>query len=517
MTPVSALDVAQSRQHVGRALCHTTGINGTFKYNGFCWDATDDSTSAWAETTPDTGGWHPQGLTASHDAVPGGTVNGHHLYMASWFYGYGKDEGDRDHKARISIVRSTGTDWTYGHVLLVRPKGSRTSPEFEAVDNVHADGMAWYGNRLFVANGGELQIYDLNHLWRMSSLSGRVGVGGGPSSAAHHQWALPMIARYGTRTKAQEAASSNPHPRACEHSSRACLGSLSLDRSGTTPRLVSGEYWSNRRNSATGKLEASHPAHLVKWPLEHIGEGGTAPVQAVSAHTTNIRQVQGVATDGTYYYVSAQCPDGYLGDADTSDQGSYSCIWQARPGTSPTVLTRAPALTQNLSYAHTSGRLWGSNELTGKRTVFSLRPREADGALPLSNDYSALCAGVGSSIANGAKVIQWGCNHAQDERWLFEDTTDSHGNRAYFLRNAHSGKCMGTGSSLAPGAGIIQYTCNGAVDEKWWWTPETGELRNVYSGHCLGIGANATKGSQLIQWTCNGAADEKWSRAARNV
>ncbi|GHE10647.1 serine/threonine protein kinase [Streptomyces alanosinicus] len=137
------------------------------------------------------------------------------------------------------------------------------------------------------------------------------------------------------------------------------------------------------------------------------------------------------------------------------------------------------------------------------------------GAVYLSNDYSALCAGAGSSTTNGAKVIQWGCTSAQDERWVFEATTDSNGKRAYFLRNAYSGKCMGPASSLASGAGIVQYTCNGAVDQKWWYDSGTRAVRNVYSGKCLGLGSKATKGSQLIQWTCNGAQDEKWSKTAR--
>lgn len=75
VTRVSPLGVAQSNPHIGKSLRHTTGLNGTFKYNGFCWDETDDNTSAWSN------GWHPQGLTASHDADASGTVDGSHLYM----------------------------------------------------------------------------------------------------------------------------------------------------------------------------------------------------------------------------------------------------------------------------------------------------------------------------------------------------------------------------------------------------------------------------------------------------
>ncbi|MGW0538163.1 RICIN domain-containing protein [Streptomyces sp. NPDC003032] len=516
VSKVSPLSVAQSRQHIGRALCHTTGINGTFKYNGFCWDRTDDDTSSYNEA----GGWHPQGMTASHEAYDSGTVDGHHLYMQGWYYGQGKEI--RETKARISILESAGEERTYGHVLLVKPTGSRAEPGFEAVDQIHVDGMVWYGNRLFVANGGELQIYDLNHLWKMKSVADGVGIQNGVSKADHHQWALPMVARYTTRTKAQEDASANKSPRFCgkpkDPDPIGCLSSLSLDRSTGQPRLVSGEYRSNSdelRYQDPPAAVDERPARVITWPLQYIGEGGTSPVTATSAHVAPVRQLQGVATDGTYFYLSAECPVDYMNDHRPGDTGSYSCVWQAKPGGQTSVLTHAPPLTQDLNYAPGSGRLWGSNELTGKRVVFSLLPRRADSATYLSNDYSALCAGVGSKLTDGAKVIQWGCDNAQDERWVFGATTDSNGKRAYELQNIYSGKCMGPASSLADGAGMIQFSCTGATDQKWWYDEDKHELRNVYSGKCLGLGSGATKGSQLIQWTCNGASDEKWSKTAR--
>ena len=500
VTRVSPLSVAQSKQHIGRDLCHTTGLNGTFKYNGFCWDERDDKTSAWS------GGWHNQGFTASHDADASGTIDGHHLYMATWYYGTGNADTDRNKKARISILESTGTERTYGHVLLVKPTGSRVNPDFTPVDDVHADGMVWYGNRLFVANGGELQIYDLNHLWKMNTISGESGISGGTSAAEHHQWALPMVARYSNRTKAQQdtapTAPENKQSNLNCDGKVACLSSLSLDRSVSPPRLVSGRY---------GNAERTDPVDVIRWPIEYLAEGGTSPITATAAYTAPVHGLQGVATDGTYYYMSAMCDTGYMGVTDPTNTDAYYCIWQAKPNGSVSILTRTSPLTQNLSYAFSSGRLWGMNERNGKRVVFSLLPRKADNYQYLYNDYSKLCAGVGSRIENSRPVIQWGCNNAQDERWLFEETKDNNGNPAYVIQNTYSGKCLGTGSKVANGAGTIQYTCNGAVDEKWWYDPATHELKNVYSGKCLGLGSTATKGSQLIQWTCNGAQDERWT------
>ncbi|MEU1662091.1 hypothetical protein ABZ547_00545 [Streptomyces sparsogenes] len=96
------LDVARSEQHTGRpGLCHDTGLSGTYSYDGFCWDTTDDNTSTYSEG----GGWYPQGLTASHDAT-GDTADGHRLHAASWFYG-DKASG-KDQYARVTFAESTG-------------------------------------------------------------------------------------------------------------------------------------------------------------------------------------------------------------------------------------------------------------------------------------------------------------------------------------------------------------------------------------------------------------------------
>ncbi|MYY85639.1 MULTISPECIES: hypothetical protein [unclassified Streptomyces] len=189
VTKASPADVATSGRHAGRPLCHTTGINGTFQYNGFCWDEGDDLTGSYEPK----GGWHPQALTASHDAQPGGTVDGHHLYAGSWCNGMGG--GKRNLLGRIFLVNSTGKQWSYRHVLLVMPTGDEPSGDFSPVDNVHADGTVWYGNKLFVAHGGELQVYDFQHLWKMRASDERTGIENGVSSARWHQRALPISSR----------------------------------------------------------------------------------------------------------------------------------------------------------------------------------------------------------------------------------------------------------------------------------------------------------------------------------
>lgn len=359
VTRVTPLQVAQSAQHVGRAaLCHDTGLNGAYRYDGFCWDQGDDNTSAYSAG----GGWHPQGFTASHD-YDGTSYHGHNLYLASWFYG--TEASGINKFARITIAESTGDRVTYGHVMLVQPTGNDTSGNFTNLTDIHADGMVWYGNKLFVANGGELLVFDLQYLWKMSTTSREeTGIRAGASSARWHQWALPLVARYHTGER------SDP-PRACKGGSGPiCLGSLSLDRSTTPHALVSGEY---RSHAARGG------GRIARWPLSDANDlpkadNGEAvgTTSAKAGYSTPVWQMQGVATDGVWYYMAGECPDTWV--PDPIARGAYSCIHRAQPGDAPSVLTKAPSLTQNLSYSRASGRLWGMNEWTGHRVVFSIDP-----------------------------------------------------------------------------------------------------------------------------------------------
>lgn len=334
---------------IGEAdLCHPTHLGTGLGADGFCWDDADDRSADWT----------PQGLTGSHDAQPNGLWNGRHLYIASWHLG-------GQQFSRITIAESTGAAVTYHHVLLVDPFSTGSGASFRPVGTAgnaglggHADGISWYGNKLFVATGHQLQVYDLRHIWRMTDTTREaVGVGAGNSSSARwHRWALPMVGIY-TNGAFGDPCSPNP-----------CLTSLSLDRSSTPDALV------------TSQIADQGGGPLIRWPLNattalpdtDTANDYTGTVTASAAYSVPVWKVQGAATDGDFYYFSGVCP-AYAGDQHSDDP---YCIHRARPGQSPQVLTYAPPLTQNLSFAPSSGRLWGLNErintTTGARVVFSI-------------------------------------------------------------------------------------------------------------------------------------------------
>ncbi|KQX09506.1 hypothetical protein ASC82_26765 [Streptomyces sp. Root431] len=340
-------------------LCHTNYLDPAYSVNGFCWNLEDDTSSEWT----------PQGFTGSHDAQPGGTWNGKYVSIASW-------HNASNTQARITVVdkSSAGAAPVYHRILLVDPYGSGDTANFEAVGNpasqsvpktgAHADGVAWYGNKLFVATGHQIQVYDLRHLWKTDSGSTSVGVVGGKAYAAQHEWALPMIGIYSNA--ALGAACSDTAP------TTPCMTSLSLDRTGTDGLIVS-------------EIGAQGGRPLIRWPLNaatallqtDTADDTTGKVAAAAAYRVPVWKVQGAATDGTYYYFSGECPE-YAG---TTDSDAPYCIHRAKPGEAPHVLTKAPPITQNLSWAPASGRLWGLNEranwapgAAGKRVVFSLDP-----------------------------------------------------------------------------------------------------------------------------------------------
>ncbi|MFJ9811483.1 RICIN domain-containing protein [Streptomyces sp. NPDC101158] len=474
-------------------LCHATGLNGALRPDGFCWDDQDDRTGY----TDTGGGWMPQGFAGAHaSGTADGMYQGRPLVAASWYFG---TMGSPEEYTRVSIAESAGggAPVSYGHVALVEPVAGAgfTKPVFQS----HADGLAWYKDRLFVANGAELQVYDLNHLWRMTDTTGAgTGLSGGTSSARYHRWALPLVARYSTISTAKlddpSTAFLRGTPRACgpaaNNFGELCLSSLSVDLSDTAngPALVSVE---NRSEGG---------ARVVRWPLAGLGTGTPERVAAYgTAYTSPVGGIQGIAKGGDTFYVSGNCPAG--------SPAGYGCLHAARAGEAPRVLTQAPYLSQGLSYDPRAGRLWGLNEALenasgGRRVVFSVDPAaggEADGWSWLTNPHraGAVCATpLGNATANGTVVTIWSCTGSDVQRWRY-DAAD------HLLVHRASGRCLTPKANGAnvDGAVLTLWTCNPSSDVQRFAPDASGVLVNAY-GKAINPKANSmADGAVLTLWT----------------
>ncbi|MGW1977995.1 hypothetical protein [Streptomyces sp. NPDC001889] len=353
VTVRNATQVLTSGGRTGRpGLCHGTGLATRLDPGGFCWDAADDTSNSYT----DAGGWTPQGLTGSHDAQPNGLWEGRTASLASWHFSRGMQGPNPvpNEFARVSLVNAENNQIRYNHLLLVRPTlGADGKGNFTKV-GAHADGVVWYGNKVFVANGRWLQVYDLRHIWKVNSSTEAVGVNGGASSARWSNYALPMIGEYVTTADGGACSVTT--------GDRPCLNSLSLDRTGQDG-LVSAEY---KRGAAGGRV--------IRWALN--ADTALPHGHATAAYSSPIWAMQGAATDGTDWYLAGDCPQG-VGDGSGDPSGArYSCIHKTRPGAAPHVLTTSPVYTQNLGYAPATGRIWGLNErinsTTGVRVVFSI-------------------------------------------------------------------------------------------------------------------------------------------------
>ncbi|MFE9024053.1 RICIN domain-containing protein [Streptomyces sp. NPDC007808] len=499
----SVTDVLGSR--TGRpSLCHGTGLNGTLKYDGFCWDDADDRTGYTDTDSTGTkiGGWMPQGFSGSHDATADGLYAGRHLYAASWYYGtYVKDDPKSPYEeyTRISIAQSTGDQVSYGHVALVEPVNGNFK---KLAHRSHADGVAWYGNRLFVANGVELQVYDLTHLWRMNDTnSAATGLSGGQTSARYHRWALPLLARYTTKPDVNPDETNghpfpNDNPRSCGPTNGVlCLSSLSIDRSTSTPSLVSVE---NRSGAG---------ARIVRWPLSQLGSSlPTRVTSYTTGYTTPVYNVQGTATDGENFYMSGDCPGSW--------PSGFSCVHVASPGNGPHVLTQAPYLTQGLSWDRNARRLWGLNEALEDsagphRVVFSIVPdagKAVDGWGWMSNFNKPgfVCATPqGDGTANGTVVTVWHCTGAESQRWAYVNGR---------LVNKASGKCLTPQGDAegTDGAVLTLWTCNSSASSQLFG-PDGATITNRLGKAVTPRGNSLADGTWLTLWTNNRAGVQEWS------
>lgn len=123
--------------------------------------------------------WFPQGLSTSFDASESGKYDRDNVLLVSWhcdYYYLGK------RGARVSFVNmNEGVEREYRNVLLVEPTtGDDGGPDFKAIEKLHAGGIAWVGDYLYVASTETgLRVFDLRHIYQVTEGNGIGKVGDG--------------------------------------------------------------------------------------------------------------------------------------------------------------------------------------------------------------------------------------------------------------------------------------------------------------------------------------------------
>jgi hypothetical protein len=138
--------------------------------------------------------WYPQGITSSSDALRVGTWEGRNIWIVSW---YSNEYGS----VRVTFIdKSTRM---CRHVLLVVPNTPEppTGPSAPATDfgplDIHAGGIVWYGNTLWVADTDEgFRIFDLDNIWQVETGDCVGMMSNSEFSAQNYRYVIPQI-RYG--------------------------------------------------------------------------------------------------------------------------------------------------------------------------------------------------------------------------------------------------------------------------------------------------------------------------------
>ena len=222
--------------------------------SGFRWEEGDDRVEYWI----------PQGLTGSADGGPEKAAAYPGALLASWYDGAGK-------RARVSFVSNLRDDrrLAYRHVLLVEPTGTGSYKNLDS----HAGGLAWYRNRLYVADTDGIRVFDMARIYRVKPGGGR------RKQSGDYAYVMPQIGSY--------------------TSANLRISFVAVDQSGGQPALVAGEY----------KEGAKAGGRIGRFPL-NPGSGdlvtniGGNRVGALGGFASPRGSMQGAVTAGGRAWVS---------------------------------------------------------------------------------------------------------------------------------------------------------------------------------------------------------------------
>jgi hypothetical protein len=298
-------------------------VPGEAVAEGFAWDDRDAATDRW---------W-PQGITTSADAYgheqTAGTFEGRDVLLTSW-YAHGR-WGRRLLGSRITVVVDIdGEAPRYRHVLLVEPVRAGPLHLLRPV-RVHAGGIVWYGDHLFVAGSGAgVRVFRLDDITHVRN---RVRSRG-------YRYVLPQASAY--------AAEQDPDHDPLTYSF------LSLDRGTEIDSLVAGEY--GTKDSPTHRL--------VRYPLDRDtqllrgDEHGRSA--ALELHDGQPR-MQGATLVGDTWVVTASAGEGRPGD-----------LWVGRPGHLHRHRGVLPTGPEDVAHWPQPRQVWSLTEWPGRRWVFGV-------------------------------------------------------------------------------------------------------------------------------------------------
>ncbi|MFD1150872.1 hypothetical protein [Saccharothrix hoggarensis] len=326
--------------------------------------------------------WYPQGVTTVADMQSDQQWgDGHQPVLVSW-YDHDNNADGMVKGVRVSFMnRDTGA---YRHVLLVYPREASGIIDYDSIRvsqdpssgdygrALHAGGIVWYGNHLFVADTARgFRVFDVRRIFDLGAS------GNGTTSGAHlvgyhqgtyygygYRYVMPQIGSW-TRT-------SDTGAKCAESDQSPNFSYAGLDRSGTD-HLLAGEYCAGGE-ATNGRVAA--------WPMAGAFSGGELVLDpahrwnADAAHRLPVSNVQGaVRFDGRWYLSQSNGLTNagtlYSTARPASTTGTLQLTGSQSLSIGPEDLSHWP---NGTATSPTRGTFWTVGEHPGKRMVYSVIP-----------------------------------------------------------------------------------------------------------------------------------------------
>lgn len=132
--------------------------------------------------------------------------------------------------------------------------------------------------------------------------------------------------------------------------------------------------------------------------------------------------------------------------------------------------------------------------------------------ISFKNVQSGLCMDVlGFNQANGAPVVQWDCNNAENQRF----TLEKRGDNEYALKIRFNGNCLDIPANTNNNTQVTVFPCHYDSNQIWFIerladNPDQFQIRNKFSNKCLENGILTEKGKPVFQFECHQGTHMRW-------
>lgn len=257
----------------------------------------------------DTVEWVPQGVTTVADAQDDQLWGTKQAILVSWY-----DSQTAPVKGvRVSFLDTdTGN---YQHVLLVYPYvNGQGDPSYEQVttpqsgtgDSVHAGGIVWYGNYLYLVDTRRgIRVFDMRYIFDIKSAANgnvtdgdKVGRDGATYYSYAYRYVMPQV--YGWSNPGGLATF--PPDYKCYAAGPEKFSYISLDRSEDPDAMITGEYCADQGDPDLNGRVARWPMNGdTGWPLVD----GDGVWRATSAYRLPKPRVQGAVSTADRWYLDS--------------------------------------------------------------------------------------------------------------------------------------------------------------------------------------------------------------------